>query len=53
MRDTCEDAHELSFQVDDKTNKITQLRRECTAETCGAGIFMAMHKDRHHCGRVI
>jgi ubiquitin C len=30
---------------------ITRLRRECPAPTCGAGVFMAMHKDRQACGK--
>ncbi|AAW42885.1 small subunit ribosomal protein S27Ae [Cryptococcus neoformans] len=31
--------------------KIQRLRRECPAPTCGAGIFMAWHKDRQACGK--
>lgn len=29
--------------------KIEKLKRECPK--CGAGIFMAEHKDRFHCGK--
>jgi len=29
--------------------KITRLRKECP--TCGAGSFMASHKNRYYCGR--
>lgn len=38
------------YQVDDD-GKIQRLRRECPAPSCGAGIFMATHKDRQHCGK--
>merc|ERR1712166_1342160 len=31
--------------------KIQRLRRECPAPTCGAGVFMAWHKDRQACGK--
>ncbi|WOO77941.1 Ubiquitin-40S ribosomal protein S27a [Vanrija pseudolonga] len=31
--------------------KIQRLRRECPQPTCGAGVFMAWHKDRQTCGR--
>ena len=33
------------LQVDDN-GKINRLRRECPAEECGAGVFMAAHFDR-------
>ncbi|EEA06063.1 40S ribosomal protein S27a, putative [Cryptosporidium muris RN66] len=32
-------------------NKVVKLRRECPAETCGAGVFMAQHFNRITCGR--
>ncbi|KAI9223965.1 ubiquitin-related domain-containing protein [Blastocladiella britannica] len=38
------------YQVDDN-GKITRLRRECPAPTCGAGVFMAYHTDRQYCGK--
>ena len=38
------------YRVDDN-GKIHRLRRECPAEECGAGIFMAAHFDRQHCGK--
>merc|ERR1711867_119994 len=38
------------FKVDDN-GKINRLRRECPAEECGAGIFMAAHFDRQYCGK--
>ena len=41
----------LKFYKVDGTGKVTRLRRECPAETCGAGVFMAMHKDRQYCGK--
>ena len=31
--------------------KVERLRKECPADTCGAGIFMAKHADRHYCGK--
>merc|ERR1712169_122656 len=30
---------------------IERLRRECPADTCGAGVFMASMPDRQYCGR--
>merc|ERR1712203_1149646 len=38
------------YRVDDN-GKIHRLRRECPAEECGAGIFMASHFDRQYCGK--
>ena len=38
------------YQVD-KDNRIIRTRRECPAESCGAAIFMANHKDRQTCGK--
>ena len=38
------------YRVDDN-GKITRLRQECSAESCGAGIFMAKHADREYCGK--
>nr|ABG46422.1 ubiquitin/ribosomal protein S27 fusion protein [Pectinaria gouldii] len=35
----------------DANGKITRLRRECTGERCGAGVFMANHADRQYCGK--
>ena len=37
------------YQVND--GKVTRLRRECTEPSCGAGVFMAIHKTRCYCGR--
>lgn len=31
--------------------KIERLRKECSADTCGAGVFMASHSDRVYCGK--
>ena len=36
----------LKYYKVDEHGKITRLRRECTSETCGAGVFMAAHFDR-------
>merc|ERR1711981_584779 len=38
------------YKVDD-TGKVERKRKECPHETCGAGIFMSNHKDRHYCGK--
>ena len=38
------------YKVDDN-GKINRLRRECSAEECGAGVFMAAHFDRQYCGK--
>merc|ERR1712078_926935 len=38
------------YKVDDN-GKINRLRRECPAEECGAGVFMAAHFDRQYCGK--
>ena len=38
------------YQVDDN-NKVTRSRRDCPHETCGAGVRMAVHKNRFHCGK--
>lgn len=38
------------YKVDDD-GKINRLRRECPTESCGAGVFMAMHYDRQYCGK--
>eukprot|EP00657_Telonema_sp_P-1_P007963 TRINITY_DN283_c0_g1_i9.p3 TRINITY_DN283_c0_g1~~TRINITY_DN283_c0_g1_i9.p3 ORF type:complete len:159 (-),score=90.98 TRINITY_DN283_c0_g1_i9:121-597(-) len=39
------------YRVDDGSDKATRMRRECPHEDCGAGIFMAQHFDRQHCGK--
>lgn len=41
----------LKYYSVDSDGKIQRLRRECPNETCGAGIFMAFHKDRQYCGK--
>lgn len=41
----------LKFYKVDDNGRITRLRRECEGPTCGAGVFMATHSDRHYCGR--
>uniref|UniRef100_A0A7E4VSI5 Ubiquitin-like domain-containing protein n=1 Tax=Panagrellus redivivus TaxID=6233 RepID=A0A7E4VSI5_PANRE len=38
------------YKVSDDGN-IERLRIECTGANCGAGVFMAKHKDRHYCGK--
>ncbi|KAI8368777.1 ribosomal protein S27a-domain-containing protein [Blakeslea trispora] len=41
----------LKYYKVDESGKITRLRRECPNNTCGAGVFMAKHKDRQYCGK--
>ncbi len=41
----------LKYYNVDGDGKVTRLRRECPAEQCGAGVFMAMHYDRQACGK--
>ncbi|KAK4336689.1 hypothetical protein RND71_044195 [Anisodus tanguticus] len=41
----------LRYYKVDENNKITRIRKECSNEKCGAGIFMATHSDRQHCGK--
>jgi small subunit ribosomal protein S27Ae len=36
----------LKYYKVDSDGKIKRLRRECPQPQCGAGIFMAWHKDR-------
>ena len=38
----------LKYYKVDGDGKITRLRRECPADTCGAGVFMASHFDRQY-----
>jgi len=42
---------ELKYYKVDDNGKINRLRRECPAEECGAGVFMAAHHDRQYCGK--
>ncbi|CAJ1410304.1 unnamed protein product [Effrenium voratum] len=41
----------LKFYKVDSNDKVTRLRRECPSETCGSGVFMAMHFNRYYCGK--
>ena len=41
----------LKFYKVNDTGKVTILPKECPKEECGAGCFMATHKDRYHCGK--
>ncbi|ORY84467.1 ribosomal protein S27a-domain-containing protein [Protomyces lactucae-debilis] len=41
----------LKYYKVDGEGKIQRLRRECPAPSCGAGVFMATHKDRQYCGK--
>ena len=31
--------------------KVKRVKRQCPAEECGPGVYMAAHKDRQYCGR--
>lgn len=44
-------ADRFSLRQVDENGKIHRLRRECPADECGAGVFMASHFDRHYCGK--
>ncbi|XP_053211879.1 ubiquitin-40S ribosomal protein S27a-like [Panonychus citri] len=41
----------LRYYKVDENGKINRLRRECTNDKCGAGVFMASHFDRQYCGK--
>lgn len=36
---------------DDGSYKVERTRQECPHPQCGAGVFMAQHKDRQYCGK--
>ncbi|TKR72807.1 hypothetical protein L596_020204 [Steinernema carpocapsae] len=38
------------YKVDDD-GKISRQRQECNSASCGGGVFMADHGNRHYCGR--
>uniref|UniRef100_A0AC34FGD5 Ubiquitin-like domain-containing protein n=1 Tax=Panagrolaimus sp. ES5 TaxID=591445 RepID=A0AC34FGD5_9BILA len=38
------------YKISDDGN-IERQRVECTNATCGGGVFMAKHQDRHYCGK--
>lgn len=40
----------LKYYKVDENGKVSRLRRECPSKQCGAGVFMAQHKDRQYCG---
>ncbi len=40
----------LKYYSVDQDGKVKRLRKECPAQ-CGAGTFMAMHFNRHYCGK--
>ena len=41
----------LKYYKVDESGKVERLRRECPDSMCGAGVFMASHKDRQTCGK--
>lgn len=41
----------LNYYKVNSDGTIERLRKECPAETCGAGVFMAAHSDRVYCGK--
>eukprot|EP00992_Anisonema_acinus_P014305 TRINITY_DN9207_c0_g1_i1.p2 TRINITY_DN9207_c0_g1~~TRINITY_DN9207_c0_g1_i1.p2 ORF type:complete len:153 (+),score=46.76 TRINITY_DN9207_c0_g1_i1:82-540(+) len=41
----------LKFYKVDDNGTITRTRMECPHPDCGAGVFMAAHKDRQYCGK--
>lgn len=38
------------FQVDEN-GKVIRLKKECSSENCGPGVFMADMQNRHYCGK--
>eukprot|EP00922_Rhytidocystis_sp_ex-Travisia-forbesii_P038810 GHVS01057828.1.p1 GENE.GHVS01057828.1~~GHVS01057828.1.p1 ORF type:complete len:161 (+),score=19.13 GHVS01057828.1:250-732(+) len=41
----------LKFYKLDSNEKVSRLRKECPADSCGPGVFMALHHNRTYCGR--
>merc|ERR1719234_2287763 len=41
----------LKFYKVDGDDKVQRLRKECPNQTCGPGVFMAMHFNRYYCGK--
>uniref|UniRef100_A0A5S6QU17 Ubiquitin-like domain-containing protein n=1 Tax=Trichuris muris TaxID=70415 RepID=A0A5S6QU17_TRIMR len=41
----------LKYYKIDENGKVSRLRKECTSESCGAGVFMANHFNRQYCGK--
>ena len=41
----------LKFYQVDKDGKVNRSRKSCPNECCGAGVRLAVHKDRMHCGK--
>jgi small subunit ribosomal protein S27Ae len=41
----------LKFYQVDKDGVVTRTRKSCPHESCGAGVRLAAHKDRMHCGK--
>lgn len=41
----------LTLYSVDGNGKIVRNRKQCNQPTCGPGVFMARHFDRHYCGR--
>lgn len=35
----------------DENGKVIRLKKECTSENCGPGVFMADMPNRHYCGK--
>ena len=41
----------LKYYRIESNGKVTRLRQSCSNESCGTGVFMAKHADRHYCGK--
>lgn len=41
----------LKYYKIDADGKVERLKKECPADSCGAGVFMASHSDRSYCGK--
>ena len=43
--------YKVTGDGEDEEFKVTHERMECPHPHCGAGVFMAKHKDRQTCGK--
>jgi len=41
----------LKYYQVDKDGKVVRSRQDCPKECCGAGVRLAIHKNRLHCGK--
>lgn len=41
----------VNYHQVDENGKVQRLRKECTSENCGPGVFMAEMPNRFYCGK--